>query len=220
MKKLLLGIGLSLAVLSAQAAQWQTYSLFAGGITSVTVSNALATGNGGGLTNLLSRGLQTTNVAGVIFTNNGTQVTVATNTGFASWNGTDINLFADYWPMPTHADGSPPYQSTSNYLTGVFYPSDFSLNLKLTGGSGANSAVTLTFVPLVGKGADAELEEGECWNVAFTATTTTMYQCHTNIPLYRWPGVAGLRLKRIVNGDADASSQVVITDLTINGPRP
>jgi hypothetical protein len=211
MKKIITLIaGLLLLALPAKA-EWQSVSLFGGGVTALYVTNGLIAAQGGGVTNAFTAGYEGTNKVGTVYTNAGSRVVAIA--------GNDQPLLHDYFPFQTRIDGSQPYTAVSNYFTGIYFPSDYNLNYKLVGSSGANAAVTFVFVPVTGSGADMELAAGEEWTIATTATTTTAITVNTNVPVYKWPGAAGLRLRRITNGDADASSDVIITGLSINGPR-
>lgn len=107
----------------------------------------------------------------------------------------------------------------SAYLTNSTIYSPLTVFLRLHGGSGANSAVTFVFQPLW-DGVTAPINTTDDWSVALTATTSTVVDLATNVPLWRWPGAAGLRLKSIVNGDTDATSQITVTKCSINGFRP
>jgi hypothetical protein len=92
----------------------------------------------------------------------------------------------------------------------------------LKGGSGANAAVTFTFVPIYdGKdGSEAEtplVGTGFNWSFAVTANTTASVTVATNAPMWKWPGARKLRLLSIVNADTDASSEVWIDRCSFNG---
>lgn len=212
MKKIIIGLALVLFTAVANAGGWQVQQLMAGGVTGLYITNTMA------VTNLLTSGANTTNYAGTTFTNNGTRVTVATNTSMGTWKADDLNLLADYVSIPRLADGSPFYNLATNTLN---YPqSGMDVAIKLTGGSGANSAVSFVFTPLYGAGLDLEGGTANEWTVGVTATTTTAVTIITNVPLYKWPGAGGFRLRRIVNADTDASSEVILNELSVNSYRP
>jgi len=234
MKKLILTIGLVVATMSAMAqARFSAQSFLAQGVASVYVTNLVA------ITNLNTASANSTNAPGTAWTNYTTGVSspytlyvTATNTGSGTWTNASKNLIkdVDLWAL---RDGSPPVMPSATNGTDRPTLSYASVSIRIaSGGSGANSALSFVFTPLYGPGADASLTgpnpkptpiEGATadeWTVGVTASTTSSVTVITNAPLYKWPGARGLRLRRIVNADTDATSQVIVNDVTLNGYIP
>lgn len=181
-------------------ARHYSFSFLPSGITAVYVTNTLA------LTNLSTAGTAGTNVAGLVYTNSGTQVIVGSGDYQPLLN--DVNLW-----IPR--DGRFWNVATNDTLTAVY---DIPANVSVTysSGSGANAAVTFVMVPMAD---DTREVNADAWTWSFTAVAS---QVNTTIStnanwLQRWPGAKKLRIRRVVNADTDASSQVVITALQLNG---
>ena len=206
MKKLFLSIVLALAGFSAFAGGWKSVPFFTGNPLSVVVTNAI------GITNLLTAGANSTNAPGTLFTNALGQRVVDTT-------GSTDNLLVDYIPIPRNVQGDRMYYWISNSNESI--RSDFDVVVKLAGGSGADAAggLALVFTPVYGKGADTEgvAGSGTEWWVGITPTTSTTLTVVTNVPLWKWPGAAGIRCRRVFNSDTDANGQVWITEFSLNG---
>ena len=209
MKKFIYSLLAVLGLVSAASAQNHVSQNFLN-VLSLNVSNNLSISN---LTSFAGM----TNILGVTWTNLlGTRQTV-TAAGDTTKLLNDVSLWSDRNGNPYVALGA--YQSNGNTSTNANPVGPANLFLRLHGGSGANSAVTFVFQPLW-DGSTAPAATTDDWSVALTATTTTPVTLATNVPFYRWPGAKGLRLKSIVNSDTDASSQVTVTAIQLNGFRP
>ncbi len=175
-------------------------------ITSITVTNLKQ------YTNIFSPNLAgvTTNVVGLTYTNLiGSQVVVAA--GDSTALTVDVPLWSD-------RNGLVPFSYAPDATNIIgFLRSAMTINVHiLSGGSGANSAVNLTFVPLP-DGIHESTLSGDAFVFAITANTTSEVDISTNCPIHNWAGYKTLRLKKIVNTDTDASSQVTIDSITLNG---
>lgn len=212
MKKIILGIAVSVAFAVAAAAQVHQSESFLG-------VQALYSTNGLTATNLNFPGLTTTtNFVGISFTNMGTRVTTSATVA-------DKYNFLRTVPLKTDRNASPVgiggYFYT-NEVVGAYQPVYGNISGAFTAQSGANSAVTFTFVPVpetaagLPNDASALTAAGEEWSFSITATASATTTFKTNAPMWRWPGCAGLMCKRIVNGDTDATSAVIITSLKYN----
>lgn len=176
---------------------------------SLLVSNTLTVSN---LVNFAGQ----SNVFGVRWTNRsdvGISVTGAAN--YVKLIG-DVELWArkdgDWW--------GPTFAASNGAITNAAHsPANVFVRL-LTGGSGANAAVTFTFCPIWDDDETPAVGTTHNWSFAVTASTTTSVTIATNAPFYLWPGAKKLRLLSIVNGDTDASSQVWIDRISLNGYRP
>lgn len=212
MKKLLIAIGLSVA-LGASAQQHLSQSFLK--VQAVYVTNTFA------ITNLTFPGNGwPTNQVGTTYTNNN-QLIVATNGNYVNLLG-KVALPTDRNALPVGVYG---YFNTNAIAVPDNTPVSANISLSLTGGSGANSAVTFTFAPLPESDTSGvELQNsaptGEEWSFSVVANTTSLLNFRTNVPTWRWPGCRGLSCKRIVNADTDASSQVIITSLKLNSFNP
>lgn len=209
MIKTLMAIGLlSLLLFPAEAQVFKSQSFLA--VQAVYATNTL------NITNLWTTGSVGTNAAGTIYTNQNARVVASTGLS------TTRNLLqdVDLWAL---RDGSLPVMQTSTNGSIPYNQSYANISVAFVGGSGANSAVTFTVLPIFngdGRTARESTLAADAFTFGYTATTTTPLQISTNVPLYKWPGVKGLRVARIVNADTDASSQVIITDLSLNGYVP
>ncbi len=175
-------------------------------VSSITLTNLKQ------YTNIFSPNLATvtTNVVGLTYTNLiGSQVVVAA--GDSTALTVDVPLWSD-------RNGNVPMTSLvdSTNFVGVAR-SAMTINVHiLSGGSGANSAVNFTFVPLP-DGVHESTLTSDRFIFAVTANTTSEVDISTNCPMWNWAGYKTLRLKTAVNTDTDASSQVVVDSITLNG---
>ena len=205
-KRLIAVIGLvALLALPAQAA---SYSLL-GSAQAVYVTNAIA------ITNILLASSQRTNVAGTVFTNSfGTRVTV--NTGYTNAQGVITN-YGVITPLLGGAelpDWRPVLNPTNAQVT-TDLRSPFNIAVKMAGNSGANSAVRFTISPSW-NGTDVDNSGNFDWTFAFTQVASSTVVTATNVPAWLWPGAKKIILSRIVNADTDASSDVIVTDVSFN----
>lgn len=208
MKKLFIVGAIGLSTLGAMGQSHLSQSFL--NVQSLNTTNAYAVTN-------LATGLQTYLAVGVLWTNSAGTVNRATNGVRTDVLFKDVSLWSD-------RDGLPFTQNVKT-LTGLTdtnapaYVPPARLFIQLHGGSGANAAVTFVFNP-VWDGDTQPAATTDDWSVALTATTTTPVTLATNIPMWMWPGAKSLRVKTITNGDTDASSQVTVTKLSVNGFRP
>ncbi len=158
-------------------------------------------------TNLLTTGSVGTNIVGLIFTNQNTRTIVSATAG------TRQNPFKDV-ALWSRSDGHPAYDvSVTNLL---YQQSDATLSVTWTTGSAADTAIPFVITPLY-NGTNEATASGEQWTFSFTPTVSSTETLVTNVPLYRWPGAAKLRLRRVANPDTGADSAVTIRDISING---
>lgn len=212
--KLLIALGALLAALAlparSAAAEYHAQSFL--NVQAVYLTNTFNP------TNLATAGSVGTNIVGLILTNDGTRLVVSATAG------SRINPFKDValWSL---TDGTGPW-NTGNTNGVMTWPYSYAtLSVSWTAGSGANSAISFLVTPIYaktsqrprGREATATAEE---WTFAFTPTASASQTLSTNVPLWRWPGAAGLRLRRAVNADTDASSQVIVEDISLNGYPP
>lgn len=219
MKKFLIVVGLVLG-LSAGAQNFITQSFI--NAQSLAVSNTIC------VTNLVSLNGTGTNVNGTQWTNfAGTRVvagpTYVTNsiTGAITTNASKANLLREIELRPDR-NGNYDALTWVPVYTNVldnWIPSKYNLNIRLTGQSGANSAVTFVFTPIC-DGTNESSAAADLWKVAVTATTTTPVVLNTNVPAYLWRGCKGIRLREIYNADTDASSRVDVLSCTLNSWTP
>lgn len=205
MKKLIIAIGLGVSLV-VNAAEIRSLSFFNQGISAVMATNTL------NITNLLTAGTAGTNTTGTIYTNNGVRVVASTN--FAT---TAKNLLKDVQLVPL-LNGAWPVSLLVTNGSITYNQSLWNLSITGTGASGANTAVAFVFTPIP-NGTNEVTTAAEEWTVGFTPTTSQQ-TIITNVPLWRWPGVKQLRLRRIVNTDTDASGEAIFTDISLNGPIP
>lgn len=198
-------LGLTVATCHAQSypeARHYSFSFLPSGITAVYVTNTLA------LTNLNTAGTAGTNVAGLVYTNSGTQVVVGSGDYQPLLN--DVNLW-----IPRDGRNWTPAQ-TNGLIDFHVVDVPATLSMTYSSGSGANAAVTFVCVPMID---DTREVNANPWTFSFTAVASqTGTTVSTNAyKLWEWPGAKKIRIRRIVNADTDASSQVVITALQLNG---
>jgi hypothetical protein len=178
-------------------------------VATIQPSNTLAFTN-----NLSSHGWGT-NVDNALYTNNfGTRVVVGSSAGRT------VNVFQDV-PLWTDRNGSwnsPVYAMTSetNDTLQAFGPSYANISVTFFGGTGANTAAELVFVP-VPDGVNESTETADRFTFAITPAGATVKTVYTNVPMHKYIGCKALRCLYIKPGDTDASSQLIITDLKLNG---
>jgi hypothetical protein len=210
MKKLL-SLTLLFVGLSAFGQDFKTYSFL--NVRSIVPSNGLS------FTNIDLLNGVTTNVYSVHYTNlAGSQVVPNGTTNNSENVFKPVPLWADRegrWYGPTFA-----VSSGTNDTVQSFSPSYCNINVRLVGGSGANSAVQFVFAPIWDDSGTIGTESGDNFTFTVTATTTTIINMATNVPVYKWIGAKGLAVRSVTNPDGDASSQVVITELNLNGFQP
>ena len=206
MKKLLLAVGLAIVtslVANAQDSRHYSFSFLPSGIDAITVTNTL------NITNLLTEGSMGTNLAGTTFTNLGTRVVVAGTVGASVQLLGDVNLW-----IPK--DGRMWNVYTNDLLGPLYTDNPMWISMTYDSGSGANSAMTLVFTPM----ADDNREVNGnpfTWSITAVASQTQLTVATNLQQAWQWPGAKKLRVRRVVNADADASSQVIITDLNLEG---
>lgn len=204
----LLGLGFT-----ANAVTHRSPSFFAPDVTSVQATNGI------GVTNLYSAlAVGTTNVMGIIYTNAAGQQITTTNANADYHNllADQVAMFVDQLAQATY----PTY--TSNILnSGPYFGAIF---IRLTGQSGANSAVTFRFrtIPYGGGGGATPIgvEDrvvGDEILISVTAVTTTETHSLTKLDAQKLVGCRGLRLVSITNADTDATSAVTILDCRFVG---
>lgn len=205
MKKLLIIglVGLLGLVASAQVAP-RSYRMIPSDINSLIVSNTIA------ITNLSSvAALITTNKTGTAWTN-------SAGIGVVASSGSTTKLLQDV-PLWSLRDGSGAWSTITNNSI-PFMQSYATLAVTGTAGSGANAAVTFVMAPVYGT--REATDAGQLWTFSLTPTASTTQTMVTNVPMFNWPGATALRCRRIVNADTDASSQWVLSDITLNGYIP
>ncbi len=212
MKKILISLGLVLGLVTSVVAQpsHKSYSFLNPAYSSITYSNLT------GITNALTAVYVGSNAPGLYWTNNSGRQTVATNTGLGTWANTAFPVLQDV-PLWSTRNGLVAWEPNTNYLNIPLSGATLSVTLK--GGSGANTASTLVFTPLF-DGVHESTVATDVWTVGVLPNTTTMTTTTTNVPLWKWPGAKALRLVRITSGETDASSQVTLFNLSINGYVP
>lgn len=169
-------------------------------------------------TNLATASALGTNKVGTLFTNDNALVTVTATVG------TRVNPFKDV-ALWVRNDGSPPFNIVpTNTLTTIPQSSDATVSVTWTAGSGANSAINFVVTPLYGSRKPNRSEEatvaGEQWTFAFTPTASARQTLSTNVPLWRWPGAKGLRMRYAYNADTDANGHVIMEECILNGYSP
>lgn len=211
-KYLILGLAFGLASFLPAAAQAPHRSQSFLNVQAVVLTNTWNP------TNLLTTGSVGTNIIGLIYTNDSARVVVSSST--SSNNAvTRKNPFKDVelWAC---TDGRGAWSEGSTNGLGILYNQSFAtISVTMTNGSGANTAIPFVFTPLY-NGRNEATAAAEQWTATFTPTASSVQTLATNVPLYRWPGAAGLRLRWAANPDTDADGQVTILDLSLNGFKP
>lgn len=205
MKKLIM-IGLLLgatAVSQAQVAA-RSYKFLSSNIQSVLVTNTFA------ISNVLSSANLSTNKVGTIWTN-----TYGVGTVAAAGDTTKLLSDVPLWSL-RNGEGAWPVVTTN--ISSVYPPSYATFAATIRAQSGAGAALTFTVVPLFG---NAEATSAiNHWTFSMTPVASTTVVLTTNVPMYQWPGATALRIRRIVNEDTDATSAVVVSDISLNGYVP
>lgn len=218
MKKLILAIGLGVALTFGASAQTHTSQSFLS-VYSVTISNSIT------VTNLSFPGLTTrTNPVGLYWSNavNSASGVVVTGASASTINLTKpVSLWTDRAGSPVGMSAITNGLQAANQFAPCF--SQISVGLTATNAA-ANANVTFTFAPIPGSlqsGTAPDLSTapigGNEWSFSVLATGVTPVQIITNCPTWLWPGCKGLVLKRIVNADTDAASAVTVYNLALDG---
>jgi hypothetical protein len=210
MKKLLIGLlTVAVLVMTAQAqVPHRSFSFINPDFRSVGVSNLVA------ITNLFTAGARTTNMLNTVVSNNAGRRLVLTNS--------TLNLLQDV-PLWSLRDGSMPLTQTNTAAASLpLRPTYVTLSATTVAGAGTVGVLSLTITPLYGNnritGKPNEVTaSGEEWSVSFAPTASTLTTLTTNVPIYRWPGASGLRLRRMVNTATAADTEVHVIDLSVNG---
>lgn len=206
MKKLiatLIGLGL---VATASAAEWVTPSFLS--VPSIQVTNLMNVTN----LNQLSGGTNTSLVVYTNFANVRVAVGVTTNA-----SGNDIgkyeNLLTD---VSLSALSLPSLRTTGDTNNYGNWQGPVAIYVSVTGGSGANTAIPIRFAPVFGNKVGTQ----ETFVFAVTPSGATRVTIKTNLPLSVLNNATALRCLDITNPDADASSQVVVSDLGLIQLKP
>lgn len=198
---------IAMLAIPAQAQAFKSQSFL--NVQSVQLTNTINP------TNLFTTTTVGTNWPGLKFTNQNTAVEIsATNRAVNR-----VNPFkdVDLWAL---RDGSWPVMQISTNGLLNFHPSYANISVGVVGGSGANTAIPISIVPIWNgdeRNAREATAAGDEWRFAVTPNGATAVQISTNVPLFRWLGAKGLRVRWAVNSDADASSAVTLYDLSLNG---
>jgi hypothetical protein len=207
MKNLLLIIGLTFATFVASGQNYLSQSFL--NQKSLLVSNTLSISN---LANFSGQ----SNIFGVRWTNSALTGVSVTGAGNTTTLIKDVDLWSradgDWWGARFAGQGS---SDTNTAIS----PHNLFVRL-LTGGSGANAAVTFTFIPIYDGLETPVVGTGMNWSFAVTSAGTASVTVATNVPTWKWPGAKKLRLLSIVNADTDASSEVWVDRVSLNGYRP
>lgn len=179
---------------------------------------AIYSTNTANITNLNTAVSVGTNFVGTAFTNLGRLVVINTTSASTNVNASRINPLQDValWSLD---GGAPPWSTGSTNGSITYNQSYATLTVTMTGGAGADSAIPFVFTPVF-NGVNEATETANEWTVGFTPTASTRTTLSTNVPLWRWPGAAKLRLRRIVNTDTTAAGHVIIEDISLNGFPP
>ena len=214
MKKLFLVVGLSAVAAVAYAqAPHRSQNFLTPGIQAILVTNGIPA------TNIVSAKSVGTNMIGFVYTNTqNASVVVAAGTSDYQPIFQDASLWSDREGRGWGVD----YGNTN--LLGVtlpYLPTSANISITMISQSGANAAVTFTFAPVSdAAGTQEATTAGDLFIFSFTPTASATDTVKTNVPLHLMQGCAKLRCVRIVNGDTDATSNVAITKMTLNGFQP
>jgi hypothetical protein len=183
-------------------------SFFGPNVASLIVSNLVS------ITNYTIPGvLGGTNMTGTTYTNKAgsrvvTTATVGTNTALLS----RVGLWSRSDGSPAFSPGSTNYWAVANMGLG-----DGNISVTTQSGSGANTALLLVFAPVWdGVNVDTSGSFDFVWSTG-NLTASSTQTLHTNLPMARWTGAKALACKSITYADTDASSQVAVRALNING---
>lgn len=184
----------------AHAAQeWKLSSFL--NVPSITTSNTY------GATNLFSPTFtvsNATNFTGLIITNKalGRVIIGTTTNSDGTYTSQYQNIFSDI-PMG-------PYSLPFAGATNATYQGPVGIIVSVTGGSGANVANTLKFIPVFDESHQATAAATEGLLLAVTPNGATRVTIKTNLLLQtQFHNCKSIRLEWILPGDTDASSQVV-----------
>lgn len=226
MKKVLIVVGLGMGLVFGAKAQPSPYghavqSFMNSYCRSITISN-----NPVGVTNLNSLGAigsfvagAGTNTWGTTFTNSyGLSCLVTNNAALTNSQATfeNLNLFTDVELFP---GSSRETLFLNNTVAAVATNTLGTIQIRLVGQSGANSAVNFTFTPLYDGTNEPTTPSGEAFTVGVTAVTTTPVCVVTNLP-NRFAGARKLRLRCAANTDVDATSKVDLLQCVFVGFPP
>lgn len=203
--KLLVGLAVLVGGVSAEAQNFKSLNFLL--VPSITVSNKVQ------YTNLQSSATvanaSTTNIVGLIWTNLFGNQVIAGVADFTQLSG-DVPLWSD-------RNGNVPILTSGSNTVWSGAISALTMNIHLlTGGSAANSAVNFVFTPVF-DGIHDSTASGDMFTVGVTAAGAAAVNIATNVPMWKWPGAKSLRLLTINNADTDASSQVVVDGISLNG---
>lgn len=203
MKKFILSaIAVCGIALSGQSQNWQFQSFIAQDITWLTVSN-----NVFGVTNLYSFVSRGTNAQGLTYTNTaGNRVLIGPGTNDYK------NLLQDQ--VALWADGLGRWYSPvilSNQVIEPYSQSPMSVTIRAVGkASDAGGTLCFNFVPVYdGTRTNESNQAADIWAVAVTENGVTPIVINTNVPLWRWPGSKGLRLRDIYDTDTSSAGMWV-----------
>lgn len=208
---IVLGLGLSF---SALAQNHQPQSFLPSGVDFIVVTNTLQVTN---LNYILSNG---SNRVGTVYGQLGvTNVAAAGN--YNNLLG-DVNLWADRM-------GQPYSLAPSNTISSTLFTTPAAVVVCTRANSGANAAISLVFAPVYNdnipginvSGATGSAQETtgttDQWTMSITPTASSTQVFKSDVPMYRWPGAKKLRLLYVSNADTDASSDVTISHISLNG---
>ena len=186
-----------------QAEEWKVLSFLS--VPSITVSNTFA-----GATNLA---LQAggTNMNGLQFTNNnGNRIIVGTST---NRDGTYAGASQPVIGFVPVSPKSVPFVAPINSTPWTNYQGPVVLSIRGVGGSGADTAMTITFSAM--QGTNRMTAGGNStWSALFVPASGA-FALRTNVPMTFFAGATAIQCDTITTGDTDASSQVTITDLDL-----
>lgn len=156
-----------------------------------------------------------TNAAGSVYSNLNARVIVNTTSASSNTAAARMNAFKDV-PLWALSNGAGPWGSTN---TLSLRESFATLSVTMTAGSGANTAIPFVFTPVY-DGVNEATDSTEEWSTSLTPVASTTTTSVANVPLWRWPGAKALRIRRAVNADTDASANVIVTAIRLNGYVP
>jgi hypothetical protein len=153
-----------------------------------------------------------TNAAGTVYSNANTRVIVNTTSASSNTTAAAQNVFKDValWSL----GGGAGAWGATNTLS--LRESFATLSVTMTAASGANAACTFVFTPIY-DGVNEATATTEEWTASLTPSASIKNTLVANVPLWRWPGAKYLRLRWAANADTDATSNVIITGITLNG---
>jgi hypothetical protein len=164
------------------------------------LSTAMVAGNGG------------TNAAGTVYSNANVRVIVNDTSASSNTTAAAQNVFKDVALWALQGGGGAWGETNTLSLRESFA----TLSVTLTAGSAANTALTFVFTPIY-DGVNEATATTEEWTASLTPVVSKKNTLVSNVPLWRWPGAKYLRLRWAANTDADASGNVIVTGITLNG---